>query len=85
MRRALLYWAVVLVGCQPANAPPPSGTPCEAACANLARLGCVEATSECVATCDDQLAAGLGAVDPLCASRAADRAAMQQCGPELCL
>jgi hypothetical protein len=58
---------------------------CEQACANLARLNCSEATSACAPTCGDQLAAGLGATDPICAARAADRSEMQRCGPDLCL
>jgi hypothetical protein len=41
--------------------------------------------SSCISTCDDDLAAGLGAIDPACVARAADRGAVQQCGPDLCL
>jgi len=62
----------------------PDATPCERACANLARLACAEATTACVPTCDDELAVGLGTMDPLCALRARDRSDMQRCGPRLC-
>jgi hypothetical protein len=93
MKRPLVLVLLGIVGCARSQGPPQSldppdanpTSPCEQACANLARLGCPEATSSCVSTCDDDLAAGLGAIDPVCVAGAADRGAVEQCNPELCL
>lgn len=77
-------WVVTDAGAIGADAGPDASL-CERACANLARLGCTEATTACAPVCDDQLATDLGAFDPICAARAIDQAGLRRCGVRLCL
>jgi hypothetical protein len=66
---------------KPPAPPPVPSDPYAAACANLAALGCPEATATCAATMRKADVEKLTTVKPSCLAAAKSKAQVHQCGP----
>ena len=85
----VLVDAAPIADAQPAPLPtvdaaPVSNTPCGLACAQLAALGCPEATPNCEATCNHVVTSKLTPYSPTCVSAAKTVAAVQKCPAITC-
>jgi hypothetical protein len=86
MKSVIIAAVVLLIDCRtttPTPIPVDAGT-ITAACANLAKLGCPEGGTSCVATIQHASSAGVTDLKPACLAAATSQDAARACGTVTC-